>query len=123
MLYISDSQYVTIWEVEDKGSYSLVKMSTSRKNKKTGEYLNSNWSFVRFVGDAHTKASELKRQDRIVLKGAGISQEPYKDANGNKAYPKNPQFVVFNFEYPEAKSNDRDMDNPPVVSDDEELPF
>ena len=87
---IADGQRVVIWEVEDKGNYSLVKMGSSRKDKRSGEYANSNWSFVRFVGSAHEKAKELNPKDRIVLKGAGISQEPYM-VDGEKKWPKNPQ--------------------------------
>ena len=120
MIYISDKQFATVWEVTDEGNYSLVKMSTSRKDKKTGEYKNSNWSFVRFVGSAHEKASELKKQTLIVIKGGGISLEPYTK-DGEKAYPKSPQIVVFNFEYPEPKDESSRMDTPPVVE--EELPF
>lgn len=125
MIYISDRQFCTIWEVEDKGNYSLVRMSTSRKDKESGEYKNSNWSFVRFVGDAHKKASELKEKDRICIKGGGISSEPY-NRDGVKTYPKNPQIVIFNWDWPEenAQNHTRDMDAPPMVSaPDEDNPF
>lgn len=121
MIYISDKQFVTVWEVEDKGNYSLVKMSTSRKDKQTGEYKNSNWSFVRFVGDAHKKAGDLVAKDRIVIKGGGISSEPYMK-DGVKAYPKSPQIVVFNFEKPEETDTSSKMDTPPATED-EPLPF
>jgi hypothetical protein len=124
MIYFSDKTYVTIWEVENKGNYSLVKMSSSRKDKDSGEYKNSNWSFIRFVGDAHKKAGLLEKQTRIVLKGAGMSSEPYMK-DGEKQYPKNPQIVVFNWEYPETVSRTDTMDNPPMVAgiEDEENPF
>lgn len=122
MLYISEKQFATVWEVEDKGNYSLVKMSTSRKDKESGDYKNSSWTFVRFVSQAHDKAKSLKKQDRIVIKGGGISLEPYiKD--GQKTYPKNPQIVVFNFDFAEAfSSSGNSMDTPPSVEDDD-LPF
>jgi hypothetical protein len=104
-------------------------MSTSRKDKKTNEYKNSNWSFVRFVGAAYEKSLKLERQDRIVVEG-GISQEPY-EVDGEKKYPKNPQIVVFNFKPYEYQENEQTgsskMDTPPVVepddSDDDDLPF
>ena len=123
MIYISERQFATVWEVEDKGNYSLVKMSTSRKDKDSGEYKNSNWSFVRFVGDAHKKANELSKKDRIVIKGGGISSEPYiKD--GEKMYPKNPQIVIFNWDFPtDVPTMHNDMDAPPIVSADVENPF
>ena len=120
---ISDTQRCTIWEIEDKGNFSLVRMSTSRKDKKTDEYVNSNWSYVRFVGKAHEKISNLKVKDRIVLKGAIVSLEPYME-NGEKKYPKHPQITVFNWEFPE-QSPAGNMDTPPKVeeSPEEDMPF
>jgi hypothetical protein len=128
MLHIGESQYpqiVTIWEIEDKDSYAIVKMGTSRKDKKTGEYANSNWSFVRFVGNAYKDIGQLKERDRIVIKAGGISQEPYIDKEGTKKWPKSPQIVVFAWEFPEPSDGSpkrgANMDMPPVVEDD--LPF
>jgi len=129
MLNIDKEQRVTVWEVKDKGSYTEVRMSSSRKDKRDDSYKNSNWSFVRFVGKAHekAKAENLERQDRIVLKGAGVSLEDYIDADGNKQYPKNSQITVFNWERLE-KSGDP-TDAPPRVESSheeesaEDIPF
>ena len=66
MIYFKDN-HVTVWEVEDKGNYSIVSMSSSRKDKQTGEYKNSNWKFTRFVGEAHKKANELSSKELICL--------------------------------------------------------
>jgi single-stranded DNA-binding protein len=118
MIYFSDKQYATFWEAENKGNYTLVRMSTSRKIKDTGEYKNSNWAFVRFVKDAHDKVDTLVKKDRIIIKG-GMSLEPYTDADGNKKYPKNPQLVIFNFEFPEARATESSEEN----DSDEPLPF
>jgi hypothetical protein len=125
MLNIADGQRVTIWKIEDKETYALVQFSSSRKDKTSGEYKNSSWSFVRFVGDAYKKIGELQPKARIALKGAGISIEPYVDKNGEKKYPKNPQIVVFNWDFVEA--NAETTDSAPVVKssddDDDDLPF
>jgi hypothetical protein len=122
MLYIDETR-VVIWETEDKGNYHLVKMGSSRKDKATGEYKNSNWSFVRFVGKAHDKIGAVQQKEKIVIKGAGISQEPYMK-EGVKTYPKNPQIVVFDFE-PYVPDGGGKMDEPPAVEEDsnEPLPF
>ena len=124
MLNFSNTQRVTVWAVDKKENYALVRMSSARKEKSSGEYKNSTWSFVRFVGNAFAKIDQLSERDRIVLKGAGISQEPYFDDQGEKKYPKNPQIVVFNWE-PYTPDGDQSGGNAPVVvsSDDEELPF
>lgn len=118
MLYFKD-QYATVWKIDQKEKYTEVTMSTSRKDKRDNSYVNSNWSFVRFLGKAHEKASELERQTRIVCNGS-VSIEPYMK-DGEKAYPKSPQIVVFDFSYPEARESN--MDTPPNVEDDDEIPF
>ena len=126
-LNISDTQRMTVWEVEDKGTFALVRASTSRKDKKTDTWVNSNWSFIRFVGTAYKKAIEnnLTEKDRIVLKGATLAQEPWVDDTSTKQYPKHPQFTVFNWDYAEASTPATGMDKAPVVESDdsEEAPF
>ena len=124
MIYFKDA-LVTVWKVEDKGKYSIVSLSSGRKDKKTEKYVNSNWTFVRFVGEAHEKAQELKEKDRIKING-GFSWEPYTDENGERKFAKTPSLVVFNFGYSEDKLQANNPDKPPVVEDDsdnEELPF
>ena len=126
MLNFNDTQRVTVWKIEMKENHALVRMGSSRKDKASGEYKNSTWSFVRFVGKAFEKIDQLNEKDRIVLKGAGISLEPYVDKNGETKYPKTSQIVVFNWEHynPEPTSS-TNSDSAPVVasSDDEDLPF
>jgi len=124
MLRIGESRYeqlATVWEVEDKGNYALVQMSTSRKDKESGKYINSNWGYVRFVSSAYEGITEVKPRTRIVIKQGGISQEPYMK-DGEKVWPKNPQIVVFAWDYPEGRDIDK-MDTPPAVADDDEIPF
>jgi hypothetical protein len=118
-------QFAFVWEKEDHDTYAIVKLGTSRKDKKTGDYVNSNWSFVRFVGNAYEGIMDVPDKTRIVIKSGRISSEPYQDKDGNRAFPKNPQIVVFAWDYPEDKSESRNMDKPPVVEDSysDELPF
>jgi hypothetical protein len=123
-LNLSDTQRVTVWEIEDKEKYAVVRMSSSRKVKDSNpaEYINSNWSFVRFVGKAYEKIQSegLAQKDRIVLKGATVSLEPYME-NDEKKYPKNPRITVFNWEHVESNASSK-MDTPPTVEDEEEEP-
>jgi hypothetical protein len=125
-LAISDTQRVKVWSWEIKTGYAVVKMGSSRKDKKTGEYKNSNWSFVRFMGDAYNKidSENLKEGDTIVLKGASISWEAYMKDNV-KEFPKNPSITVFNWEHYQAdNSKNSRMDTPPQIEEDEDnLPF
>jgi hypothetical protein len=121
MLYYQDKQKVTVWKLENKGNYTEVQMSTSRKDKTSGKFVNSSWSFVKFVGDAHKKANTLQRGDRIELNGAGESKEPYTDKEGKVQYPKNPQQVVFNFSKIEKNNAPSSQEDVPSVE--EESPF
>ena len=126
MLNFNNTQRVSVWKIEIKENHALVRMGSSRKEKSSGEYKNSTWSFVRFVGEAFKKIDQLKEKDRIVLKGAGISLEPYVDKNGETQYPKIPQIVVFNWKpfVPDGNSDSNNATPIVVSSDDEEdLPF
>jgi len=124
MLNIAAGQRVTVWKVEDKGKYALVQMSSSRKDKKKPEgeqWINSTWSFVRFVGKAHDAVLNVEKATRIQLLQAALSNESYLDKEGNKAYPKTPQFVVFDFEFVEKSGGQSasTMDSAPVVAEDD----
>ena len=60
--------YATVWEVKKgNGNYSDVRLSTSKKNKQTDEYVTDFSGFVRFVGTAHQNAGALKEKDRIKI--------------------------------------------------------
>ena len=117
-LRIDEKQRVTVWKIEDKGTWAQVQFSSSRKDKKTNEYVNSGWSFARFVGESYKKINLLERNTRIVLKSAILAKEPYMQ-DGEKKYPQNPTITVFNFEVfvPEEPSH---MDEPPMIEDDPE---
>jgi hypothetical protein len=122
MLYFKDN-YATYWEHEDKGSYSIVSLSTSRKDKKSGDYKNSNWKFCRFVGEAHEKVKDLNKKDHIRING-GVSWEEY-EKDGERAWAKIPAIVVFNFGFPEDKPSGQNPDTPPQMEEESEeaLPF
>lgn len=119
-------QIATLWEVEDKGSYAVGKLGTSRKDKRTDEYANSNWSFVRFVANAYPAILDVLPKTRIVIKSGQISQEPYMK-DGVKTWPKNPNIVVFAFGYQEDNSNSSNNSHEEFVEEEEEeesgLPF
>jgi len=93
-IWIQEKTIVKLWKLEHKTNYSEGRFSSSRKLP-DGEYKNSTWSFVRFVGKAHQYALEhLEGNERIVLIKGFLSNEEYADASGEKKYPKSPQFVV-----------------------------
>lgn len=59
--------YAKIWDVEDKGNITKVRLSTSKKNKQTDAYETDFSGFVNFVGTAHQAAKSLKENDKIKI--------------------------------------------------------
>ena len=83
MIFIKDTKiYATVWNVERKEKYTDLRISTSEKDME-GKYINSNW-FARMIGHSHQKLKDLKREDRIVITTAKLTNEPYTDKDGNK---------------------------------------
>ena len=82
MGFRQDARFVKVWEVENKGNYHIVSLSTSKKNKDTNEYETyfSN-KFVRFIGTAHTLAADLKKGDTIKLGSCEVTNKYDKEKN------------------------------------------
>jgi hypothetical protein len=130
----SDSKYanrLTVWEIDDKGTFASGKASSSRKDKRLPEgeqWINSSW-FCRFVGKAYEKSSELTRGSRIEILSGTIAQEPY-EKDGETLYPKSPQITIFDFAIPSPSeggvSTGRSrtgLDTPPAIDNDDDIPF
>lgn len=124
MLKIDETQRVRVSGLENKGEYTSVKVSSSRFNKQSNEYVYTDW-FATFRKTAHDRAGELKEGSIIVLKSATIAREPYMK-DGEKTWPKNANITVWDWDFYEAKEKDsskKGLDTPPVVEDTDEFPF
>jgi hypothetical protein len=120
--------FAKVWAVESKGNYSVVEISTSKKNKETSEYeTDFSNKFVRFIGTAHKEASKLNRNDSIKLGEIEVTNSYNKETKVSYT-----NFLVYSFEVSEGKNvnqkqgtdNKKDigMINIPDGLD-EELPF
>lgn len=128
MGFRQDARFVKVWEVENKGNYHIVSLSTSKKNKDTNEYeTDFSNKFVRFIGTAHTLAADLKKGDTIKLGSCEVTNKYDKEKNTTYT-----NYLVYSFEkegdnnnsnnnQPAPKSNDGFMNIPDGI--DEELPF
>lgn len=69
--------FATIWQVEPvKDTITKAKITTSRKNKSTGEYETDFSGFVTFLGTAAaSKAAKLKEKDRIKLGDVDVTRK------------------------------------------------
>lgn len=127
MGFRQDARFVKVWEVENKGNYHIVSLSTSKKNKDTNEYeTDFSNKFVRFIGTAHTLAADLKKGDTIKLGSCEVTNKYDKEKNTTYT-----NYLVYSFEKEgdnnsannnqSASKNDGFMNIPDGV--DEELPF
>ena len=107
----------TVWQPEDKGKYGQAHLTTFNK-KKDGSYENSRFSFVRFVGSGFEgfdkvvkKFGTTEKGVKIIVKSMELSCKQYVDDSGKKVYPKNIQFVVWDWEFDEGIKRDKDADD------------
>lgn len=89
--------FATVWSVEEKGKMIKARISTSRKNKDTGEYEQDFSGFCTFVGSAKADASRLRERDRIKLGGVDVTTT--YDKERNREYV---NYTVFDFEMEES---------------------
>ena len=84
----------TVWSVEQaRGNFKNVRLSVSRKDKTTGEYVQDFSGFCTFIGEANANAGSLKARDRIRLGDVDVSTN--YDKSANKEYV---NYKVFTFE-------------------------
>lgn len=86
--------YAKVWEVTPgQGRFTKVRLSVSRKNKDTGEYVQDFSGFSTFVGQAHAKAQQLRGNERIRLGDVDVTTT--YDRERQKEYV---NYTVFDFE-------------------------
>lgn len=120
MISTGRDTYMTIWSVEEKDGKYRGRASTSRKNKQTNEYQNSNWN-VSFVGAAAEKAATLAEKDRIVIKAGDLSIENiFLPENGDRKATTFLRVTIFDFEKQSAQNNATPNVQP---ANSDELPF
>ena len=74
--------YAKIWEVKAREErYTDFRISTSRKNKETGEYSQDFGGYVRLVGQAHDIASTLEVKDKFKIVRCGVENSYDKEKN------------------------------------------
>ena len=120
--------YATIWDVKPGASNSMrCRLSITRKDKTSGEYVQDFSGFCDFWGQASAKASRLKERDRIKLGDVDVSSRYDKEAG--KEYI---NFKVFDFEMAEGTAAPGRAPAKPAAAaanphegevDDDDLPF
>ena len=87
--------YARVWEIKTvSDTITNVRLSISRKNKKTDEYIQDFSGFVDFLGSVNAqKALNLRRGDTIKLGDTDVSTSYKKGTKQSFT-----QFKVFSFE-------------------------
>lgn len=98
---LQNNCYATIKSVENKGKYSVVKISISMKDKATGQYYTSFYGNVSFVGEAHRKVGA--EGTKIKITKFGISNG-YLDSARQQKWTDRPKVTVFDFEFEGANT-------------------
>lgn len=82
MIFIHDKIYAKVWKVEKHEKYIDLQATTSEKDA-DGNYINSGW-FPRIIGHAfNSLKDEIKEGDRLVITKSKMTNERYKDRDGN----------------------------------------
>lgn len=119
--------FAKVWSVElISDTLTKCRISVSRKDRETGEYVQDFGGFVTFIGTAAAqKAAKLKEGDRIRLGDVDVSNVYVKEKNATYT-----NFKVFSFETQEevdAANGGYQQQVQPTVDDgevdDELLPF
>ena len=123
----SNNSYATVWEIKPtRGASMSVRISTSRKDKKTDQYETDFSDYVFFSGEAARKAANLKEKDRVRLLQTSVSSQWDKDKKVNRY-----TFSVWDFE-PAEQSSGKGRPSPVVptaaaeptaVNENDDLPF
>lgn len=80
----SNNNYATIWEIRTtKGKAMNVRLSTSRKDKNTGDYETDFSDYCFFVGKAAEKVKSCKAKDRVRLLETSVTSRWDKEQKKN----------------------------------------
>jgi hypothetical protein len=118
-----NGSYIKIWEIEDKGNYSIANISISRKNKDTGEYdTEFQEKFVKIVSSAHKMLQGIsipKNGLSVQIKACDVTNK-YDAEKKQKYY----NFVIFEIESNDNTTVTKVETKPEVeLEEDEDLPF
>ena len=112
------AKYCRVWQVDTKGKYVSVDLSTSKKNQ-DGTYTNSSWKGVKFVGKSVDMARTLQKGDTVDIKSGMLGKREYQ----GKWYD---DIIVFEFELVrknEKPSEENQGGFVPVDIESDMLPF
>lgn len=116
-MQIKDSRFHKVWDIEDKGNFSKVRLGDSKKDKE-GNYTNCTWNAI-LVGKAHNMG--VSQNDTINILSGQIFQDKGKDGK----YYTNITIFEVEFANKEQKAKDETELGYRMLDDDDsgDVPF
>lgn len=114
-----NGSYAKIKNVENKGNYSVCKISTSKKNKETDKYETDFVANVRFVGQSHLQRPMSNQ--RIKITSCGVTNCYTKD--DKLEFPKAPSYIVFAYELQDDNNGASSIPQLDLSVEEDTLPF
>lgn len=95
-----EGAFATVWEITNSGdNFSKIRISTSRKDKKTDDYVTDFSGFVSLIGEAHKKLGliekGLKNGERYRIKIGACDVSNRYDKEAGREFT---NFTMFDFE-------------------------
>ncbi len=105
-----EGAWATVWEITDeRDNFAKVRMSTSRKDKKTEEYVTDFSGFVSLVGEAFKRldeiVAELENNERCRIRLGACDVTNRYDKEREREYT---NFTLFGFKFPDEEDNESD---------------
>jgi len=121
----SNGKIAKVWEINKKEKFDEVKISTSKKNKDSGDYEQDFSSYVRFIGKAHEKVAELSGTEMIKLLETDTTNKYDKDKKITYTNHVCYDFEIYKADKTDDKPRESKQDNHPPLyeEDDDNLPF
>lgn len=94
--------FARIWSIDDKGNYSVAKLSTSKKREDGSYETDFQDGFVRLIGSAHKKAQTLNVSDKgVSIQITSCEVTTAYNAETKKGYT---NYAIFAFDVPDGNA-------------------
>ena len=105
-----EGAFATVWEITNMSdNFSKIRVSTSRQDKKTDEYVTDFSGFVSLIGEAHKKVGLIEKaldhSDRCRIKLGACDVSNRYDKEAGREFT---NFTAFDFEMIDGASSTKD---------------
>ena len=101
----ANNSYAKVWKVypkkEKDQKFTLIQLSTSRKDSRDNSYTTDFSGYARLCGEAEKKAASLEASDSIKLLKVGVTNFYNKEKDYTTT-----TYLIFDFEFGEKKQKE-----------------